>query len=248
MAEWSKIEWTDHTWNPWVGCEKISPACDLCYAEGWAKRAGRAELWNGTRSQTSPTNWAKPLKWDAAAKAEGVRRRVFCASLADFFDNQAEPHWRGEAWATIRLCPNLDWLLLTKRPQNIRKMLPPDWGSGWPHVWLGTTVESQKYYDQRWKHLRQVPAVVRFISYEPALGPIPYLWNEPGIPTRPDWIICGGESGGKKARMMDAGWAREMRDDCAASGVAFFMKQMTNKAPIPSDLMVRQFPTRPPGQ
>lgn len=238
MAEWSKIEWTDHTFNPWVGCTKVSPACDNCYAEGWAKRAGRPELWSGERARTSAANWRKPIKWNAAAKAEGIRRRVFCASLADVFDNQAEHAWRDDLWALIRSTPALDWLLLTKRPQNIKKMLPADWSDGYANVWLGTTAEDQHHYDQRWPHLRSVPARVRFISYEPALGPLS-LRGE-GVP---DWIICGGESGGK-ARMMNPEWARNLLEQCTLPDVRFFMKQMTKKAPIPADLLIRQFPTR----
>jgi protein gp37 len=114
-------------------------------------------------------------------------------------------------------------------------MLPADWRNGWPNVWLGTTCEDQQHFDRRWPILRDVPAVVHFISYEPALGPL-----EIGV-ARPSWIICGGESGGG-ARYMEPAWARALRDECAAAGVAFFMKQMTRKRPIPDDLLVRQFP------
>ena len=129
MAENSKIEWTDHTFNPWVGCTKISPACDHCYAEAWAKRAGKPELWTGERRRTSVLNWSQPRKWHRAAQAAGVRAKVFVASLADVFDNQADPVWRADLWDLVRACDGLDFLLLTKRPQNIRKMLPADWGA-----------------------------------------------------------------------------------------------------------------------
>jgi protein gp37 len=245
MAENSKIEWCDHTFNPVVGCTKISPACDHCYAENWAKRAGSPELWEGERRRTTPENWNKPSVWNRRAKALGVRYRVFCASLADVFDNQWDPQWRADLWALIADTPHLDWLLLTKRPQNIAKMLPSvtcealiagrAWP--WPNVWLGTTAEDQAHYDQRWEHLSKIPAAVKFISYEPALGPLKLINHR----YLPDWLICGGESGGN-ARTMDPAWARAIRDECAELNVEFFFKQMTKKGLIPSDLLVRQFP------
>ncbi|HET8638121.1 MAG TPA: phage Gp37/Gp68 family protein [Acidobacteriaceae bacterium] len=240
MAENSKIEWTDHTFNPWVGCTKISPACDHCYAEVWAKRTGQASLWAGERRRTSEANWQKPIKWDRDAARDGVRRKVFCASLADVFDNQVPDRWREDLWHRIDQTKHLDWLLLTKRPQNIAKMLPdvrtgvPAWGSGWPNVWLGTTVENREE-QRRIDWLRSIPAVVRFLSCEPMLAEItPDL---SGV----HWVICGGESGGA-ARFMMPGWARGLERHCREAGVAFFMKQMTGKAPIPDDLMIRQFP------
>src|SRR6185437_13012780 len=172
MAENSRIEWCDHTFNPWLGCTKVSPACDNCYAESWAKRTGQAHLWNGERRRTSEANWRQPLKWNREAEASGIRRKVFCASLADVFDNQVPEKWRADMWATITITPNLDWLLLTKRPQNIPKMLPIMWGDGWPNVWLGTTAENQEEADRRIPHLLKVPARVHFLSCEPLLGPV----------------------------------------------------------------------------
>src|SRR5438128_54370 len=124
MAENSGIEWTHHTFNPVVGCTKVSPACDNCYAENWAKRAGNPELWHGELRRTSAANWRQPIRWNKIARETGTRPRVFCASLADVFDNQWEPQWRADLWALIAETPFLDWLLLTKRPQNIAKMLP----------------------------------------------------------------------------------------------------------------------------
>lgn len=235
MAENSKIEWTDHTFNAWVGCTKVSAACDHCYAESWAKRSGSPELWQGERRRTSVANWRKPLAWNAKAAKLGIRYRVFCCSLADVFDNQAPVEWRDDLWVLIRQTPSLDWLLLTKRPQNIARMLPKDWGQGYPNVWLGTTVEDQPEAERRIKYLINVPASIRFLSCEPLLGRI--FVPRYGV----HWIICGGESGGS-ARMMEPSWARDMRDQCAANDIPFFMKQMTRKAPIPPDLLVRQFP------
>lgn len=244
MAEVSKIEWTDATFNPWIGCTKISPACDHCYAESWAKRTGNPELWQGERRRTSAANWRQPLKWNAKAAAEGRRIRVFCASLADVFDNQVPAEWRADLFALIRATPALEWLLLTKRPQNIRRMLPVDWGGGYRNVALGITAEDQERADQRVPILRDTPAVARFVSAEPLLGPmvLEELWGEKRIYRGDsvsgfqdwapciDWVIVGGE-GGPGARPMHPDWARSIRDQCAAAGVPFLFKQWGEWAP-----------------
>ena len=245
MAENSAIEWTDHTFNPWVGCTKISPACDHCYAEGWAKRTGGAGLWKGERRRTSAANWKQPLKWNRDAERSGSRRKVFCASLADVFDNQVPEEWRTDLWSLIVDTPSLDWLLLTKRPQNIAKMLPPVWDDGWPNVWLGTTVENQDEMAKRRGHLLAVPAAVHFLSVEPLLERV-WLPAKDTYWYALDWVIVGGESG-PGARQMNPDWARSLRDECAEMDVAFFMKQMGGSVKarmpsIPDDLMVRQFP------
>ncbi|WP_375263235.1 phage Gp37/Gp68 family protein [Palleronia sp.] len=282
MAETS-IEWCDFTFNPWTGCQKVAPECDHCYAEGWAKRSGHVG-WGPTadRRRTTAATWSKPRKWDAVAGAKGIRRRVFVASLADVFDNAVPDDWRADLWALIRECPNLDWLLLTKRPQNIAKMLPDDWGDGWPNVWLGTSAGTQETADRNIPALLAVPAAVRFVSAEPLLEFVDLetawfgesaldaecwgdcAWCGNGHPPlhncqrgrQPeavfdkgqsglDWIIAGGESG-PGARPMDPEWARSLRDQCAAAGTAFFMKQIggTRKpfVSIPDDLMVREWP------
>jgi protein gp37 len=224
---------------------KVSAGCDHCYAESLAKRYGWVE-WGqrktdetvasvGQRKRTSAANWKKPLQWARAARGTGTRPRVFCASLADVFDNQAPREWRDELFDMIAWTPELDWLLLTKRPENIAQMIPQ--GGFWPNVWLGTTCEDQAAYDKRWPILRAVPAAVHFISYEPAIGPL-RLHNGPD---QPDWLICGGESG-PGARMMLPAWAVDIRNDCQRTGTYFFMKQMTGKKPIPEYLMLREFP------
>jgi protein gp37 len=149
---------------------------------------------------------------------------VFCASLADVFDNQVDSEWRSDLFDLIRQCDQIDWQLLTKRPQNIKKMLPKDWGAGYPNVWLGTTAEDDESYQQRVRHLLRLPAVVRFVSYEPALGPLTTI--EVGGET-PDWIIIGGESGVRAdlARSMQPQWARGVIAECRRRGVAPFLKQ-----------------------
>jgi protein gp37 len=243
MGETTKIEWCDATFNPWIGCQKVSLGCDHCYAEALMDtRWGKVE-WgpHGKRVRTSESNWKLPLRWAKAARnsIQDHRPRVFCASLADVFDNRATPEWRTDLFALIEDTPELDWLLLTKRPENVAKMLWPKWDAGLPfNIWMGTTAEDQEHYDRRWAILSKIPAKVRFISYEPAIGKMlpggsPY--------EQPDWIICGGESG-HGARTMDPQWARDLRDDCDKLGISFFMKQMTGKSPIPADLLVRQFP------
>lgn len=183
MAENSGIEWTNHTFNPWIGCTKVSPACDFCYAEEWNKRYEGGKNWGPKAPRRRTKTWSGPRKWNREAAAAGIRARVFCASLADVFDNHPtiEQAWRDDLWQLIRETPNLDWLLLTKRPQNIIKYLPEDWllhgeqwgkDDGYPNVWLGTTVENQVEADRRIPHLLNVPSRVRFLSCEPLLGAV----------------------------------------------------------------------------
>lgn len=223
MAENSKIEWTDHTFNPWLGCTKVSPACDHCYAESWAKRTGSPALWLGARRRTRPDYWRQPPKWNAAARRNGTRARVFCASLADVFDNQVPPEWRADLWALIAATPDLDWVLLTKRPQNIETMLPDDWNEGRANVWLGSTVENQAEADRRLPHLLRVPAKLHFLSCEPLLGPLD-LPARDDPRHRIDWVIAGGESG-PNARPSQPEWVQGLRDRCDEIGAAFFFKQ-----------------------
>lgn len=255
MAESSKIEWTDATFNPWVGCTKVSPACDNCYAEDWAKRFGDVEWGNAPRRRTGEKNWNKPRKWNRDADAweaeNGRPRFVFCASLADVFDNQVPDDWRDDLWKLIKECDRLIWLLLTKRPQNIRKMLPADWGPGYPNVWLGTTVENQEIANRNVPELLSIPAAKRFLSIEPILGPVDlsnmkvWLDDDPAwlnalsggaliegkaidklqhYSNRVHWVISGGESG-KNARPAHPDWYRSLRDQCQEAGVPFHFKQ-----------------------
>lgn len=240
MAQNSKIEWTTHTFNSWIGCQKVSPGCDHCYAEAlMATRWGKVE-WgpHGERKRTSAANWKQPLRWAKAARAAGRRDRVFSASLGDWLDNQVPTAWRADLLELIDETPELDWLLLTKRPENYQKLVGHQWPNGAPaNVWLGTTAEDQAHFDRRYDVLAKIQAHRRFISYEPALGPLSISESFPF----PDWIICGGESG-HGARHMPADWARALRDECERLNVPFFMKQMTGKKPIPDDLLIRQFP------
>jgi protein gp37 len=242
----SKIEWTDHTFNPWVGCTKVSPACDGCYAEHLMDtRLGRVTWGAGEdRQRTAPANWRKPLAWDRAAAADPEPTYVFCASLADVFDNEVDPLWRRDLFDLIEKTPHLTWLLLTKRVGNVIKMTDPLAGCRIvpDNAAIGSTMANQEEYDRDRMKLVEVKRVCAprftFGSFEPLLGPIILDKNAP------DWIITGGETdqGQHKARFADPAWFRSMRDQAAALGRAFFMKQMTKKAPIPADLMIREFP------
>lgn len=257
MGENSAIAWCDHTMNFWLGCMKVSEGCRNCYAETMMdKRYHRVE-WGqmktdetapsvGTRSLTSVANRRKPFAWQRKAAefyaVHGRHQRVFCSSLSDVFDNQVPEEWRADLWSTIEATPDLNWLLLTKRPENIRKMIVPSWGRGLPpNIWLGTTCEDQAAYDRRWPILRDVPASVRFISYEPAIGPL-ILAGHDAVPS---WLICGGESG-RGFRDMPEAWVRIIKAECSGRGVPFFMKQISAFKPrdsdIPADLLVREFP------
>ena len=239
MSESSSIEWCDSTFNPWIGCARISPACDHCYAAASTPARTLGIKW-GTgqpRRRTVPSNWAQPRRWNAQrfaqctdcgwrgerpktaagdrgecpACADGMlgeaRRRVFCASLADVFDNEVPAQWRTDLFALIRATPNLDWLLLTKRIGNVDRMiaesvgaLPRDDRSGtgqhnhtpmaewpWPNVWLGATICNQAEAERDIPKLLRVPAAVRFLSIEPMLGSVKLRW---------EWVSRGRPLGG----------------------------------------------------
>jgi protein gp37 len=240
MGERTKIEWCDHTFNPWLGCTRVSEGCDHCYAERLAKRLGVGWGPHAERRLISENSWAAPFRWAARARSKHIRRRVFCASMADVFDNQVPREWRGRLWGVIRDTPELDWLILTKRPENVTKMLPVDWGErGWENVWLGFSAENQQAWDQRWPIMRDIPAVVRFCSYEPALGPLFILGTQS---YKLNWLICGGESGPGHRPMLPE-WELSIREQCAVAEIAYFFKQLEGKAPIPASFPVRrEFP------
>lgn len=279
MAEHSNIEWCDSTWNPWIGCTKISPACDHCYAERDFDLRLHIVQWGAgqARKRTGDDNWKKPGKWNAKpffqcevcglrtdnpmrAQCKGphrsqhmwkpARRRVFCASLADVFDNEVPAAWRQDLFALIEATPNLDWLILTKRIGNAARLIedtnfPKHRAWPWPNVWLGATICNQAEADRDIPKLLATPAAVRFLSIEPMLGAIrlgSWLQRSPSAAfvagkvtatmpdwtrigsTSIDWVICGGESG-PHARPMHPHWARDLRDQCAAAGVPFMFKQ-----------------------
>jgi protein gp37 len=256
MGENSSIEWCHHTFNPWVGCEKVSPGCANCYAEAMMdKRYGKVK-WgkDGTRNRTSASNWKQPLKWNREAKDSGERQRVFCASLADVFEDREElMPWRRDLFNLVYECQSLDWLVLTKRPYHARLFMGGTSGAGYaawpecfPHVWLGTSVEDQRRADERIPLLLQCPAAVLFLSCEPLLGPIdlscvgPHRWDvlhawkpdvgPEGVNTDAiDWVIDGGESG-SGARRYDFAWSESLQRQCRDAGVAYFRKQIGSNA------------------
>ncbi|HEX5935898.1 MAG TPA: DUF5131 family protein [Pseudorhizobium sp.] len=234
MAENSGISWTRHTWNPWMGCTKVSPACDGCYAEALMdKRYGKVQWGNAPRVRTGAHTWNDPLRWQRQAEKDGDRPFVFCASLADIFDNQVDPQWRADAFEVMRKTPRLVYLLLTKRPQLIVKLT--DAAGGLPaNAAIGATMEDQKRANINLPALavanQELNPLFTFGSFEPLLGPII-------IPRQfmPDWIITGGETdqGGHKARPTHPDWFRSLRDQAAAAGAAFHHKQ--NGEYLPED-------------
>jgi protein gp37 len=248
MAEDTLIAWTDHTFNPWMGCTKVSEGCRHCYAETLTVNRMGLHLWGpDARRQVTKTPWQHVNEWQrSAAKGhagnyghalvgevtptaapDGSTDRptftphlVFTGSLMDWAEARPDLNpVRERMWATIRASRHLWFQMLTKRPENIAHCLPPDWGPhGYDNVWLGTTIEDNRVAD-RARHLTAVPARVHFISYEPAIGPLDQV-DLDGV----EWVIFGGESG-PGYRKHDEGWARDMRDRCVARGTAYFHKQ-----------------------
>lgn len=241
MGERSVIEWTDSTWNPWRGCDKVSPGCAHCYMFRDQRRYGRDP--DVVVRAADPTFYApvKSKKWVEERErcvADHGRHLVFTCSWSDVFHPAADD-WRPEFWEIIRRTPRSTYQVLTKRPERIAECLPEDWGEGYPNVWLGVTIENRRFVG-RADQLREVPAPVRFISAEPLLGPL--VCDAPGGQWRDgyqghqldlseiDWLITGGESGAGH-RPFDPAWAADLRGECAAEGVAFFHKQ--NGGPRP---------------
>ena len=248
MGELTAISWTDHTFNPWIGCQRVSPACNNCYAETLNKRWGQGN-WgkDAPRRVTADANWRKPLKWNRDAEAAGVPAFVFCASMADVFEDRPDlDQPRDRLWKLIDETPWLTWLLLTKRPENIARMVPVEWmTSGFPsNVWAGTTVEDQRRAEERLPHLARIPAPVRFLSCEPLLGYVDLLHHVEDI----EWIICGGESGAG-FRPLDLHNARMLRQQCIGWDVPFWFKQVGGIHPTSGgDLLDGElWHQRPPG-
>lgn len=267
MGANTEIAWCDHTFNPWIGCVKVGPGCDHCYAEAQANRHFK-DTWglDGTYKTMAEKYWFAPLKWDRDAAKAGKRAKVFCASMADIFDNRGPESEREKVWALIRQTPNLIWILLTKRAGNIAKMLPPDLAAD-DRVWVVVTVVNQEEANRDIPKLQQADAAVRGISYEPGLGHIDFSMFIPYAPNNMngviDWVIVGGESG-HGARPFNIEWARSVIAQCKPAGVAVFVKQMGarphglfrgvplglplhdrkggNPAEWPPDLRVRGFP------
>ena len=249
MGEQTKIEWCDHTWNPWRGCTKVSAGCDHCYAETLAKRNPAAlGEWGpeGRRAIGSEEYWRLPYRWDADARLAGRKASVFCLSLGDWLEDRPElvAHLVG-LLEVIHRTENLVWLLLTKRPENFfermrlaahaaapteARQFIIDWHAGHAPagVIVGASVENREQLERRRCALAQIPAAGHFLSCEPLLGPLPYVFDYPGVI---DWVIAGGESG-PGARPMHPDWPRSIRDQCQRAGVPFFFKQWGEWLPI----------------
>jgi len=246
MGANSDIAWTDHTFNPWWGCSKTSPACAHCYAEALAKRSGHDCFGDKPRRLFGEKHWNEPLRWAATARRDGVRERVFCLSMGDVLEvAPGLASARTRLWPLVRQTADaLDWLFLTKRPERVNQV-PQDVAE---RSWWGVTIEDQAHAEERLRALCTLPARVRFVSAEPLLGPLDL---EPWLSVGDlDWMICGCESGGH-ARPFSLEWARSLRDQCAAYHVPFFCKQLpsnslarpwTDLERFPVDLRVRQFP------
>lgn len=252
MAEKTGIAWCDHTFNPWIGCTKVSDGCKHCYAETQNKRYRWVDAWGpiGTRRRTSAKLWKDVEKWNREAWVEcemcgwrgdeseihpckflasslkPTRQRVFVGSLMDVLEKRDELiPWRNDLVTLVEKCTNMDFLFLTKRPELEVELLPYAWHYiEWPsHVWMGTSVENQEQV-KRIIPLLETPAPVTFVSVEPMLGPVNL-----GFPAyanaRDTWVICGGESGAG-CRPMNIEWARDLRERCKAANVPFFMKQL----------------------
>jgi len=214
MGHTTSIAWAESSWNPWVGCTPVSPGCANCYALQRLKRFGHdpRTLRRTTSVFDAPLFWQQP-------------RRVFVGSMSDFFHADADG-WRDDAWDVMRRADHHIYMILTKRPERVARALPHDWGpNGWPHVWLGVTVEKDGLEDRVWTLYHAGPMRLLFVSAEPLLGPVDLLkLLRRGII---GWVICGGESG-PQHRHMDMRWARSLRDQCAVTGVPFFFKQQSD--------------------
>lgn len=245
MSAVTNIEWTDSTFNAWIGCAKVGPGCDNCYAEALDARyrwGGAAHWGHGVpRRLASPPMWKLPLTWNRLAREKGAPWRVFCSSMADVFDNEVPDGWRVALFDVVRETTALTWQVLTKRIGNARRMLPADWGdAGWDNVWLGATVVNQEEVDRDVPKLRAIPARLRFLSVEPILEAVTLDLRGVG------WVIVGGESGpGRREARVE--WIRSVADQCSAAGVPVFVKQDSGSRPgrqgrIPEDLWIKRFP------
>lgn len=246
MSEKTLIAWTDHTFNIAWGCVKVSPGCKNCYADDLASRY-KFDVWGAGKSRRTfgDKHWADPLKWNEQARKAGVVRRVFSSSMCDVFeDHPTIDQERQRLWHLIGRTPRLEWQLLTKRPERIQANLPTNWTAIRDRVWLGASIENADYA-YRADHIRHIDSSVRFISYEPALGPLAHALDLRGI----DWVIYGGESG-PAYRHEDKQWARDMHAACQACGVAFFHKQsasrFTERGIELDGKIVREYPRRLP--
>lgn len=225
MGENSAIAWTNHTFNAWIGCTKVSVACEGCYAEAYDNRWGGGHWGQGApRRRTTPSTRNQPRRWNAAACKAGKPAKVFCSSLSDFFDNEVPDEWREEVYALWRTTSWLRWIVLTKRPGNIRKMLPLDWcARDYPNVGLMCSVVTQEEMERDAPKLLAVEAAWHGLSIEPQVERITIPRN-----CTVDWIITGGASAqpGYKPPLYCTDWVHGLIAECKAAGIACFVKQL----------------------
>lgn len=254
MGKDSSIQWTEHSWNPWQGCRKKSPGCKFCYMYRDKIKFGQDPT---VVVRSLPTTFHKPLSWHDPAM-------VFTCSWSDWFIHEAD-EWRPEAWDIIKRTPHLTYQILTKRPERIAANLPPDWGDGYPNVWLGISAENQETFNERVPQLAEIPAHVRFLSIEPLIQEIDFskspdwyhVWEKFG------WVIVGGESGNDNGqyrfRPCSVDWMKTIVHQCSVLGIPVFVKQMGthiskemgmrdrhggNIDEFPEELKIRQFPVK----
>jgi len=271
----SKIEWTNETWNPATGCSKVSAGCTNCYMfRDWKRLSANPKTVYFNRKptdiQTHDDRLSQPLRWKRP-------RRIFVNSMSDLFHKDIPFNFIDRVFFSMHQASQHTFQILTKRPERMREFFESNntmkTFHSLPNVWLGVSVEDQKTADERIPLLLKTPAAIRFISYEPALGPVDFTHMDvekagdkewcwinsltgkhtdmgrpcPPVPTL-DWVIAGGESGPLGvARWSDPKWFRSLRDQCKAGDVPFFMKQMTRKTTIPGDLLIRQYPSNKNG-
>jgi protein gp37 len=226
-------QWLDYTFSPWIGCTKVSTGCLHCLTDEWNRKTGRARWGVGLPRDPRPDGaWASPVQWNAVATSQ---KRVFAGPLGDVFDSAGLSEERARFWALVKATPKLDWFVLTKRPENIIAMLPPDWGEGYANVWLGVSVENQEMFDLRAPLVRAVPAQHRFLMFEPLLGPLAVEGHLDGFV----WALIGPETG-PQARPVDVAWGLSLATACKAAGLGVFCK-CNDSAPagMPHDLPER---------
>lgn len=224
IVGWPKGRWPKHSFSPWIGCTRVSPGCQNCH-ERMGPLPLDLALDSVTRTPVAESNWGNPRDWNRKGMKAAQKIRAVCGALCDWADDAAPTMLRDRMWAMLRDTPYVDWLLITKRSENISKFLPSDWGPGYPNVWLGVSVENIAHGMRRIIDLRKIPAKVRFICLEP-------LMEDPGILDLAGihWVVLGGEIG-RNARPLKAGWISEVHRQCELKGIPFLFKNWSSATP-----------------
>lgn len=262
MGDKSAIEWTEATWNPTVGCSRISSGCQNCYAEVTAHRGLAPQHRGLTKMVNGHPTWTGEIRFVESALHHPLRwrrpRRVFVNSMSDLFHDGVEDTWIEQIFQVMARAPQHTFQILTKRPERMLEWVTRARPVPLPNVWLGVSVEDQETGGRRIPRLLQTPAAVQWVSYEPALGPVDFSGWLPAL----SWIVIGGESG-PSARPFEVAWARATLEQCRVGGVRVFVKQLGARprleghqlrlvdrkggdmAEWPADLRVREYPAAP---